>query len=143
MGFSPTAELVSGVIWIYDFTHFRASHRCAVAVLDVVSRRWLSTVVSARESSTPGRGGFGECGDHRTQDRYTICGILHGRQARPEHDRCSPGDILGTTLDATPPPLDQAYHSELPKPAPSVGPLRHPTLPNSLVHRLNVYPFRD
>ncbi len=46
------AELVPGVIWIYDFTHFRASKRCAVAVLDVVSRRWLSTVVSAEETST-------------------------------------------------------------------------------------------
>ena len=46
------AELVPGVIWIYDFTHFRASRRCAVAVLDVVSRYWLATVVSAEESST-------------------------------------------------------------------------------------------
>jgi putative transposase len=46
------AELVPGVIWIYDFTHFPAADRCAVAVLDVVSRYWLSTVVSAEESST-------------------------------------------------------------------------------------------
>jgi putative transposase len=46
------AELVPGVIYIYDFTHFRASQRCAIAVLDVVSRYWLSTVVSAEESST-------------------------------------------------------------------------------------------
>jgi putative transposase len=46
------AELVPGVIWIYDFTHFAAAKRCAVAVLDVVSRKWLSTVVSAEESST-------------------------------------------------------------------------------------------
>lgn len=46
------AELVPGVIWIYDFTHFRASKRCAVAVIDVVSRYWLATVVSAEESST-------------------------------------------------------------------------------------------
>lgn len=46
------AELVPGVIWIYDFTHFRASQRCAVAVLDVVSRYWLATVVSAEETST-------------------------------------------------------------------------------------------
>ncbi len=45
------AELVPGVIWIYDFTHF-AAKRCAVAVMDVVSRKWLSTVVSAEESST-------------------------------------------------------------------------------------------
>jgi putative transposase len=46
------AELIPGVIFIYDFTHFRASKRCAVAVLDVVSRYWLSTCVSAEESST-------------------------------------------------------------------------------------------
>jgi transposase InsO family protein len=46
------AALVPGVIFIYDFTHFRARRRCAVAVLDVVSRYWLSTVVSAEESST-------------------------------------------------------------------------------------------
>jgi putative transposase len=46
------AELVPGVIWIYDFTHFTAAKRCAVAVLDVVSRYWLATVVSAEESST-------------------------------------------------------------------------------------------
>lgn len=47
-----SAELVPGVIWIYDFTHFHASKWCAVAVLDVVSRYWMSTVVSAEESST-------------------------------------------------------------------------------------------
>ena len=46
------AELVPGVIYIYDFTHFSASRRCAVAVVDVVSRYWLSTVVSAQETST-------------------------------------------------------------------------------------------
>jgi hypothetical protein len=39
------AELVPGVVWIYDFTHFASSRRCAVAVLDVVSRYWLATVV--------------------------------------------------------------------------------------------------
>ena len=32
--------------WIDDFTHLRASRRCALAVLDVVSRRWLATCVS-------------------------------------------------------------------------------------------------
>lgn len=46
------AELTPGVIWIYDFTHFAASGRCAIAVVDVVSRLWLSTVVSVQESST-------------------------------------------------------------------------------------------
>lgn len=46
------AELVPGVIFIYDFTHFTASTCCAVAVMDVVSRYWLATVVSHEESST-------------------------------------------------------------------------------------------
>lgn len=46
------AELVPGVILIYDFTHFTRAGRCAVAVIDVVSRYWISTVVSAEESST-------------------------------------------------------------------------------------------
>jgi hypothetical protein len=44
---------VPGVIWIYDFTHFAGLHGwCAIAVIDVVSRKWLSTVVSAEETST-------------------------------------------------------------------------------------------
>jgi len=46
------AELVPGIIWIYDFTHLRGTRWCAVAVMDVVSRYWLATVVSPEESST-------------------------------------------------------------------------------------------
>ena len=39
-------------IWCYDFTHFPRAKAAAVAVMDVVSRRWLSTLVSVEESST-------------------------------------------------------------------------------------------
>lgn len=39
-------------IWAYDFTHFTRARRAAVAILDVVSRKWLTTLVSAEESST-------------------------------------------------------------------------------------------
>jgi putative transposase len=39
-------------IWGYDFTHFSRARRVAVAILDIVSRKWLGTVVSAEESST-------------------------------------------------------------------------------------------
>lgn len=47
------AELVPGVITIYDFTHSRGLPSwCAIAVLDMVSRYWLATVVSAEEGST-------------------------------------------------------------------------------------------
>jgi len=40
------------VIWCYDFTHFTRARRVAIAVMDVVSRRWLATTVSAEETST-------------------------------------------------------------------------------------------
>lgn len=44
-------ELVPGVIYIYDFTHFSGLPGwCAIAVIDVVSRYWLSTVVSPEET---------------------------------------------------------------------------------------------
>ena len=39
-------------IWCYDFTHFTRAKRVAVAVMDVVSRRWLTTLVTAEETST-------------------------------------------------------------------------------------------
>lgn len=39
-------------VWAYDFTHFTRARRCAVAILDLVSRKWITTVVSAEETST-------------------------------------------------------------------------------------------
>ena len=39
-------------IWCYDFTHFTRARRVAVAVMDVVSRYWLTTLVSAEETAT-------------------------------------------------------------------------------------------
>jgi transposase InsO family protein len=39
-------------IWGYDFTHFTAARRTAVAILDIVSRKWITTLVSAEETST-------------------------------------------------------------------------------------------
>jgi transposase InsO family protein len=41
-----------GRVWCYDFTHFTRAKRIAVAVMDVVSRRWLATLLSAEETST-------------------------------------------------------------------------------------------
>jgi transposase InsO family protein len=46
-------EAIPGQILIYDFTHFKGLPGwCAIAVLDVISRKWLSTVVSPEETST-------------------------------------------------------------------------------------------
>jgi transposase InsO family protein len=40
-------------IWIYDTTHFRSCPDvAATAILDLVTRKWLSTIVSAEETST-------------------------------------------------------------------------------------------
>lgn len=39
-------------IWGYDFTHFPRAGRAAVAILDIVSRKWITTVCSVEESST-------------------------------------------------------------------------------------------
>ncbi len=45
-------EWKPGRVWCYDFTHFTRARRVAIAVLDVVSRRWLATLISAEETST-------------------------------------------------------------------------------------------
>jgi putative transposase len=39
-------------LWIYDFTHFTVAGRVAYAVMDVVSRKWLRTLVTIEESAT-------------------------------------------------------------------------------------------
>jgi putative transposase len=38
-------------VWAYDFSHFTAARRAALAIIDVVSRKWLHTLVCAEESS--------------------------------------------------------------------------------------------
>jgi transposase InsO family protein len=90
--FPEWAELVPGVIWIYDFTHFGASKRCAVAVLDVVSRYWLSTVVSAEESSTQVEVAFTRAlvadGKEHLLDATLLEELAHG--AVPDNDERVP-----------------------------------------------------
>jgi putative transposase len=39
-------------IWGYDFTHFTRAGRATVAILDIVSRKWIDTLVCAEETST-------------------------------------------------------------------------------------------
>jgi transposase InsO family protein len=47
-------------IWIYDTTHLAAAGMAALAIEDLVSRKWLTTVVSVEESSTQVKLGFTE-----------------------------------------------------------------------------------
>ena len=39
-------------IWIYDMTHFPRAGRVAYAILDVVTRKWLATHLTAEETAT-------------------------------------------------------------------------------------------
>lgn len=39
-------------VWAYDFTHWPHARRASIAIVDVVSRKWLATVTSAEETST-------------------------------------------------------------------------------------------
>ena len=51
--FPEWATYTKNTIWLYDWTHFaRCTTASAVAVMDLVTRKWLATVVSAEETST-------------------------------------------------------------------------------------------
>jgi len=50
--FPDWVDYTPNQIWIYDTTHFTAAGMAALAVEDLVSRKWLTTVVSVEETST-------------------------------------------------------------------------------------------
>lgn len=51
--FPDWAELVPGVIWVYDFTHFSGLPGwCAIAVVDIVSKKCLALNLTPEETST-------------------------------------------------------------------------------------------
>jgi putative transposase len=84
------AEPVPGVVWIYDFTHFSGLPGwSAIAVLDVVSRFWLSTVVSAEETSTQVEVAFTRAlvvdGKDYLLEDAALLAELHGGTV-PDHD---------------------------------------------------------
>ena len=44
-------EYTPNQVWGHDFTHFGRARRVAIAVLDLVSRKWIATIVSPEETS--------------------------------------------------------------------------------------------
>jgi putative transposase len=50
--FPEWAEYRPNSIWIYDTTHFTAAGMAVLIIEDLVSRKWLATVVSVEETST-------------------------------------------------------------------------------------------
>lgn len=50
--FPEWVEYQPNSIWIYDTTHFTAAGMAVLIIEDLVSRKWLATVVSVEETST-------------------------------------------------------------------------------------------
>ena len=50
--FPDWVEYRPNQIWIYDTSHFTAAGMAVTVVEDMVSRKWLATIVSAEETST-------------------------------------------------------------------------------------------
>jgi len=50
--FPEWADYRPNSIWIYDTTHFTQAGVAATVIEDLVSRKWLATIVSAEETST-------------------------------------------------------------------------------------------
>ena len=49
--FPDWADYEPNSIWIYDTTHFMAAGMAVVAIMDLVSRKWLTEIVSVEETS--------------------------------------------------------------------------------------------
>lgn len=45
-------------VWVYDTTHFTKAGMAVLAIIDLVSRKWITEVVSAEETSTQVEVGF-------------------------------------------------------------------------------------
>ena len=56
--FPDWAEYTPNSIWIYDTTHFPAAGMAVLIIEDLVSRKWLTEVVSVEETSTQVKLGF-------------------------------------------------------------------------------------
>jgi transposase InsO family protein len=85
-------------VWCYDFTHFTRANRVALAVLDVVSRRWLATLVSAEETSTQIEAAFSAALDEEQLSERIDARLL----ARLRAGQLSPGEIEGPEADGVP-----------------------------------------
>ena len=56
--FPEWAEYTPNTIWIYDTTHFTGAGMAVLIIEDLVSRKWLTDVVSVEETSTQVEVGF-------------------------------------------------------------------------------------
>ena len=98
---SPWPEWIEwkpGRVWCYDFTHFTRARRVAIAVLDVVSRRWLATLVSAEETSTQIEAAFLAALDEEQLAERIDTRLL----ARLRNGEATPTELDGPEADGVP-----------------------------------------
>ena len=72
-------------IWIYDTTHFTAAGMAVLIIEDLVSRKWLATVVSVEETSTQVEIGFTDA-----LDREGLLELVHARHDEARSTSASP-----------------------------------------------------
>jgi transposase InsO family protein len=84
-------------IWIWDVTHFTAAKRCVFAIVDMVSRYWIATLVSPEETSTQVQVVF----DRAVVDQHHDELLVDDRQDLPPDDPARP--ILLAVSDNGPP----------------------------------------
>jgi putative transposase len=81
--FPDWVEYNPNSIWIYDTTHFPRAGMAVLIVQDLVSRKWITEVVSSEETSTQVEVGF--------TDALEIEGLLDTVEARLDNGRANPG----------------------------------------------------
>jgi transposase InsO family protein len=84
-------------IWIWDVTHFTAAKRCVFAIVDMVSRYWIATLVSPEETSTQVQVVF----DRAVVDQHLDELLVDDRLDLPPDDPARP--ILLAVSDNGPP----------------------------------------
>jgi len=80
--FPDWVEYKPNSIWIYDTTHFTRARSAALIIEDLVSRKWITEVVSAEETSTQVEIAF--------TDALEIEGLLDAVHARLDNGRADP-----------------------------------------------------
>lgn len=97
--FPDWVEYTPKQIWIYDYTHFTAAGVGALFIEDLVSRKWITEVVSAEETSTQVEIGFTDA-----LEREGLWEAIEARQPcrLVDEDDDEPGPILLAVSDNGP-----------------------------------------